>query len=93
EVFGEDRGCRMFRKAAAWYTKRCGPVGEFRHRLVNFKTRAEFDATLAAFQAWRTQFCDARGELLPRYRPAEPPPLGTPGPDAIPVPKGPVAVW
>ena len=93
EVFGEDRGCRMFRKAAAWYTKRCGPVGEFRHRLVNFRTRAEFDATLAAFQAWRARFCDAHGELLPRYRPAEPPPLGTPGPDAIPVPRGPVEVW
>ena len=93
EVFGEEHGCRMFRKAAAWYTKRCGPVAEFRHRLVTFRTRAEFHETLAALRVWRARFCDARGELLPRYRPPEPAAIGTRAQDSIPVPKGPIAVW
>ena len=93
EVFGEDHGCRMFRKVAAWYAKRFGPADEFRQRLVTFHRREEFHATLAAFQTWRAQFCDDRGELLPRYRPAEPAPLGAANSDSIPVPKGPVAVW
>jgi tRNA-dihydrouridine synthase len=89
EVFGEEAGCRMFRKAAVWYTKRCGPAAAFRHRLVTFRTRAAFHETLAAFRTWRARFCDAHGELLPRYRPA-PAPSAV---DSIPVPKGPVAIW
>ena len=101
EVYGEDLGCRIFRKAAAWYAKRLGPVAEFRRRLAGFRTRADFSAALAAYRVWRARFCDDHGELLPRYRQAEPAPAfqpgnparaGAGGPDAIPVPKGPIAV-
>ena len=30
EVFGEDHGCRLFRKPASWYAKRFGPAKEFK---------------------------------------------------------------
>lgn len=98
EVFGEEAGCRMFRKVAAWYAKHLGPVIEFRRRLTTLRTRAEFHATLAAYQTWRRPFCDEHGELLPKYRPQK---LvasfmrtaadGTP--DAIPLPHGPIERW
>jgi tRNA-dihydrouridine synthase B len=98
EVFGEEAGCRMFRKVAGWYARRFGPAVEFRRRLASFRTRAEFHEMLAAYRAWRARFCDEHGELLPRYRPAklvasfmrsatDSPPA------AIPVPKGPVDTW
>ena len=98
EVFGEETGCRMFRKVAAWYAKRLGPVIEFRRQLALLRTRDGFYAALAAYQTWRTQFCDDRGELLPKYRqqklvasfmrPEADSPSG-----AVRVPKGPVEVW
>jgi nifR3 family TIM-barrel protein len=98
EVFGEEPGCRMFRKVAAWYARRFGPVIEFRRRLATFRTRAEFDDALAAYRMWRAQFCDEHGELRPKFRP---PRLvasflrgarsGTSG--RIPVPRGPNEVW
>ena len=101
EVFGEDYGCRLFRRPAAWYAKRFGPAKEFKRGVTQFRTRAEFEALLAAYERWRAPFLDADGELLPAYRPA---PLvasflrdpADPAPsrgEAIPVPKGPVEVW
>ena len=98
EVFGEETGCRMFRKVAAWYAKRLGPVIEFRRRLALLRTRDGFYAALAAYQTWRTQFCDDRGELLPKYRQQKlvasfMRPEADPPPDAVRVPKGPVEVW
>ncbi|HEX3889338.1 MAG TPA: tRNA dihydrouridine synthase DusB, partial [Verrucomicrobiae bacterium] len=33
EVFGEELGCRMFRKVAPWYAKRFGPCHEFNKRV------------------------------------------------------------
>jgi hypothetical protein len=59
---------------------------------------AEFGEILADYRIWREQFCDERGELLPRFQPA---PLEASFmaqdqatlPGAIPVPKGPVEVW
>ncbi len=98
EVYGEETGCRMFRKVAAWYAKRLGPVIEFRRRLALLRTRDGFYTALAAYQAWRTQFCDARGELLPKYRQQKlvasflRPEADSP-PGAVRVPKGPVEVW
>ena len=71
EVFGEEHGCRMFRKVAAWYAKRLGPAIEFRRRVVTLRTRAEFHEILAAYRTWRARFCDAHGELLPAYRPGD----------------------
>jgi len=97
-VFGEQRGCRMFRKIAPWYAKRFGPCREFNKRVVQVSTRAEFDEVLENYTRWRQQFLDANGELLPRFRP---PPLVAsfmqgPAPsrhEQIPVPKGPVEIW
>jgi tRNA-dihydrouridine synthase B len=98
EVFGEETGCRMFRKVAAWYAKRLGPVIEFRRRLALLRTRDGFYTALAAYQTWRTQFCDDRGELLPKYRQQKlvasfMRPEADPPPGAVRVPKGPVEVW
>ena len=99
EVFGEEHGCRMFRKIAPWYAKRFGPSIEFKKRIVKIVTRADFDAALTGYLEWRKQFCDEHDELLPRFQPA---PLvasfmRAPGEtdegNAIPVPKGPVERW
>lgn len=98
EVFGEELGCRMFRKVAPWYAKRFGPVSEFNKRVVHVSTRTEFHEVLANYQRWRQQFLDDRGELLPRFAPPEmvasfmrDPASATR--EHIPVPKGPVEVW
>jgi nifR3 family TIM-barrel protein len=40
QVFGEEHGCRMFRKVAPWYAKRFGPANEFNKRVVQIATRA-----------------------------------------------------
>jgi nifR3 family TIM-barrel protein len=98
EAFGEEHGCLMFRKIAPWYAKRFGPSIEFKKLIVKITTRAGFDAAVAAYLDWRKQFCDERGELLPRFQPAplvasfmRPP--GEAEPNAIAVPKGPVDRW
>ncbi|MDE3067717.1 MAG: tRNA-dihydrouridine synthase [Verrucomicrobiota bacterium] len=99
EVFGEEPGCRMFRKVAPWYSRRFGPCHEFNKRAVRISTRAEFREVLDHYLRWRRRFLDERGELLPRFRP--PPlvasfmrdePAGARR-EQIPVPKGPVEVW
>jgi tRNA-dihydrouridine synthase B len=98
EVFGEELGCRMFRKVAPWYAKRFGPCHEFNKRVVQISTRAEFHDVLTHYILWRRQFLDANGELLPRFQ--QPPmvasfmrePASTQR-EQIPVPKGPVEVW
>ncbi len=101
EVFGEDHGCRLFRKPASWYAKRFGPAREFKKGVTSFSSRAEFEALLAHYEQWRTQFLDEHGELKPQYRPDpmvasfmrdddDPAALRR---DAIPVPKGPVDTW
>jgi nifR3 family TIM-barrel protein len=99
EVFGEEQGCRMFRKVAPWYAKRFGPCHEFNKRVVRVSTRAGFHEVLENYTRWRQQFLDANGELQPRFRP---PPLvasfmrdepASTQREHIPVPKGPVEVW
>jgi nifR3 family TIM-barrel protein len=98
EVFGEELGCRMFRKIAPWYAKRFGPCHEFNKKVVHVATRADFQTVLENYLRWRQQFLDERGELLPRFAPApmvasfmrEPDELA---PSQIAVPKGPVEVW
>jgi nifR3 family TIM-barrel protein len=101
EFFGEEVGCRMFRKVAPWYAKRFGPVNEFKKRIVTISTRADFESALADYLVWRKQFCDDSGELLPRFQlapmvasfmrdPNDPAVLSR---EAIPVPKGPVETW
>ena len=99
--YGEDFGCRLFRKPAAWYAKRFGPAKEFKKGVTQFRTRAEFEALLASYEQWRAPFLDGHGELLPRVwpdpmvasfmlDPSDPAALRR---DSIPVPKGPVDVW
>jgi nifR3 family TIM-barrel protein len=98
EVFGEEHGCRMFRKVAPWYAKRFGPASEFNKRVVTVSSRAQFEEVLEHYQRWRRQFLDETGELKARYRPA---PLvasfmhegGAGSEGRIPVPKGPVEMW
>jgi nifR3 family TIM-barrel protein len=98
EVFGEELGCRMFRKVAPWYAKRFGPCHEFNKQIVQVATKAQFDAILENYIHWRQQFLDEHGELLPRYQ--QPPmvasfmrELASTQREQIPVPKGPVEVW
>ena len=98
EVFGEELGCRMFRKVAPWYAKRFGPASEFNKRVVTISTRADFYGALDHYVKWREQFLDANGALRPNY---QPPPLvasfmqepGAAARTSIPVPKGPVDLW
>ena len=99
EIFGEEHGCRMFRKVAPWHSKRFGPCHEFNKRAVQISTRAEFNEVLENYIRWRQQFLDERGELQPRFRP---PPMiasfmreepASAQRQQIPVPKGPVEVW
>ncbi|HVS53026.1 MAG TPA: tRNA dihydrouridine synthase DusB [Opitutaceae bacterium] len=99
EFYGEERGAKFFRKVAPWYAKRFGPAKPFKQRIITIASRADFEAALADYTAWRAQFCDERGELREKYAP--PPmvasflraPGEAPERDAIPVPKGPVDVW
>jgi tRNA-dihydrouridine synthase B len=98
EVFGEQLGCRMFRKVAPWYSKRFGPASEFNKRVVMISTKAEFQDVLKNYLQWRQQFLDESGELRPKF---QPPPMvasfmqepAAAQRQHIPVPKGPVEVW
>jgi nifR3 family TIM-barrel protein len=101
EFYGEARGARLFRKVAPWYAKRFGPARPFKQRILLIGSRADFEAAVAEYLAWRAAFCDASGELLPKFQPAPMPtgfadPADEPGVfarSAIPVPRGPVEVW
>jgi nifR3 family TIM-barrel protein len=98
EVFGEEMGCRMFRKIAPWYAKRFGPCHEFNKQVVLLRGREHFQEILDHYLRWRAQFLDEHGQLQPRYQPA---PMvasfmrdpSSPAGGFIPVPKGPVEVW
>jgi tRNA-dihydrouridine synthase B len=100
EIFGEELGCRMFRKVAPWYSKRFGPCHEFNKKIVQLATKNQFEEILENYIRWRQQFLDENGELLPRFAPApmiasfmrEAEPVSTQR-EKIPVPKGPVEVW
>ena len=99
QFYGEAHGARLFRRVAPWYAKRFGPAKPFKQRITKISSAADFDAAIAEYVAWRAQFCDERGELLPRFAPA--PMVASFMRDdadptertAIPVPKGPVDVW
>jgi hypothetical protein len=98
EVFGEEHGCRMFRKVAPWYAKRFGPASVFNRAVVTISSKAQLHETLEDYLRWREQFLDESGQLKPQYQPAslvasfmrEP---GAAEREAIPVPKGPIEVW
>jgi tRNA-dihydrouridine synthase B len=101
EIFGEDHGCRLFRKPASWYAKRFGPAKEFKRGITQFSTLAEFEALITAYEQWRAPYLDEHGELRAKFRPEPMVASFMQDPDdpavmrrqAIPVPKGPVDVW
>lgn len=101
EFYGEEHGARLFRKVAPWYAKRFGPSKPFKTGIITIRSRADFDAVLATYLAWRKQFCDDRGELLAKFSPGpmvasfmrDPDDPASVSRDSIPVPKGPVEVW
>jgi len=101
EFYGEARGARLFRKVAPWYAKRFGPAKPFKQRILSIESKADFEAVVSEYLAWRAAFCDPQGELLPKYRPAPlSPAFGgeEAGADVfgrvgIPVPRGPVEIW
>jgi len=98
DVFGEELGCRMFRKVAPWYSKRFGPANEFNKVVVHISSKAQFHDVLEKYLRWREQFLDEAGELKQQYKPAplvasfmEEPVVAQR--TSIPVPKGPIEVW
>jgi tRNA-dihydrouridine synthase B len=99
EVFGEEHGCRMFRKVGPWYSKQFGPANLFNKGVVQISSKADFDALLTRYLDWRAQFLDANGELQAKFRPSpltssfmeEEPAVARRS--AIPVPAGPVDLW
>jgi nifR3 family TIM-barrel protein len=98
--YGEERGARLFRKVAPWYAKRFGPARPFKQRILSICSRADFEAAVAEYLAWRAPFCDDQGELLPKYRPGpmvasfmDAGEAGVFGRDEIPVPRGPIETW
>jgi nifR3 family TIM-barrel protein len=99
EFYGENRGARFFRKVAPWYAKRFGPARPFKQRILTIESKADFEAAIAEYLSWRSAFCDASGELLPKFQPPPMTPSFVSGEaevfarDAIPVPKGPVETW
>jgi len=104
DFYGELQGSKLFRKVAPWYSKRFGPAKVFNRRMIALTSRADFDAALADYVAWRAPFCDENGELLPRYALGPmTPSFMLPGSErdepsvlvreSIPVPRGPVEVW
>jgi nifR3 family TIM-barrel protein len=99
--YGEEHGAKLFRKIAPWYAKRFGPAKPFKRSMIAIASRADFESAIAGYVAWRAQFCDEHGQLLPKFEPVpmmasfmrpvleeEPADRAT-----IPVPKGPVEVW
>jgi len=99
--YDEAHGARLFRKVAPWYAKRFGPAKPFKNAIITIHSRADFERVLTHYIEWRAQFCDAEGELLPRYALD---PLRASFMDAeaettahernaIPVPRGPIDIW
>jgi nifR3 family TIM-barrel protein len=98
EVFGEEHGCRLFRKVAPWYARGFGPASEFNRRVVRLAGKGQFLEILEHYRKWRRQFLDESGRLLPRFRPAPMLASFMPAPAVeaargIPVPQGPVELW
>ena len=104
EVFGEQLGCTMFRKVGPWYAKRFGPASFFNKGIVRISTRAEFEELLHRYTAWRGQFLDEAGNLLPKFAPRglelnfTDDEAWSDAPEstrrtAIPVPAGPQELW
>lgn len=96
EVFGENIGCRVFRKVAMEYATRFGPVAEFNRQVSRLSARAEFAGIVERYRSWRKQFLDEDGNVRPSYAPRpltgsyEEPATAR---ETIPVPRGPNERW
>jgi nifR3 family TIM-barrel protein len=94
EVFGENIGCRMFRKVAMQYSRRFGPAKEFDRRVSRLSVRSDFEPIVQAYRVWRRQFEDADGELLGPFQPRALGLAAVPaGEDDVKVPVGPNELW
>ena len=100
EFYGEENGAKHFRKVAPWYAKRFGPARSFKAKIITITSRADFEAAIAEYQKWRSQFCDEHGALRSQYQPAPMVASFMRDPndpvfarESIPVPKGPVETW
>ncbi len=101
EFYGEEHGSRLFRKVAPWYAKRFGPAKPFKRSILAITSRADFEAAVTEYLAWRAQFCDEHGELKEKFQPEplvasfmrDPADAAIFERDSIPVPKGPVDTW
>jgi tRNA-dihydrouridine synthase len=80
ECFGEDRGCRMFRKVAATYARGLRGGAAFKHQLVQLAGLTQFDELVAS---WRQQ--RAASQAVAAWPDGDAP--------AIPVPPGPQSWW
>jgi tRNA-dihydrouridine synthase B len=88
EIFGENIGCRMFRKVALEYARRFGPSSEFNRRIVRLSSRQEFEEIVTVYRQWRAQFLDEHDRLRPQYAPR---PLEAVS--SIATPSGPNELW
>ena len=88
DVFGEEHGCRKFRKVALQYSKRFDPTKEFDRRIVRLSSRAEFDDIVTAYRAWRSQFLNDNHQLRHGYEPRPLEAVST-----ISMPPGPNELW
>jgi len=68
EVFGEELGCRMFRKVAP-VLPAVRPSNEFNRHVVLTSTKSGFHEALENYRRWRRQFLDENGELKPGSSP------------------------
>lgn len=68
DVFGESRGCMMFRKIAPLYARGFGPASLFKQRIVHLSKRAEFDRIIEEYLRWRASFLDEKRLLPSRCR-------------------------
>ena len=94
QVFGEELGCRMFRKVGPWYAKRLGPAAEFNRRIVCLNSRAEFDDIIISYRAWRQPIVESQPKQpSPLSEKMEKHPIPAADRTAIPVPKGPQEWW
>ncbi len=98
EVFGEEHGCRMFRKVGPWYSKRFGPANLFNKRIVTLSSRSQYAQIISDYLKWREQFLDGDGKLIDKFLPPELNPVFDLEPasarrQSIPVPQGPVEIW
>ncbi|MGB9602668.1 MAG: tRNA dihydrouridine synthase DusB [Limisphaerales bacterium] len=96
EIFGEEQGCRMFRKVIPMYARGLGPAKEFVKRIVLISNKSQFYEALQFYLEWRKKFLDENGELKPQYMPLIPQAsflTDSKDNSELKVPTGPIEFW